>query len=153
MTAIALTALKFCLPFVAGALAHALHRAHVKERELIEKRIHNEALKLTLLHLDEVIASVGSELFRDIVKASSDGGISDEARASLFATYLAKARAFLGNHRENELGRLLGLVEDAVLGFIASKLEAKLHELDRREAVPAVVLPDTGIRLAPPSLS
>jgi hypothetical protein len=46
--------LKFALPFVVGAITHALHRARSKERDLIDKQVHNERLKAVLLHLDEV---------------------------------------------------------------------------------------------------
>jgi hypothetical protein len=149
---LAIAIFKVLFPFIAGAVAHALHRAHIKERELIEKRIHNESLKLTLLHLDDVVAAVGVELFRELTQLASTDDLTPESRDQLVAIYLGKARQFLGKHRENDLGQLLGLVEDALLGFITSKLEAKVHDLEQRSPA-GQPLPDAGIRLAPPTLA
>jgi hypothetical protein len=144
--------LKFALPFVVGAITHAVHRARAKERELIDKQVHNERLKSVLLHFDEVVAAVVKDLSQTVVeglKLAGDGKLNHDARSALRSQAIAKVRDYMGAHGLGELAELLQLAEGALLAFIESKIEAKVHDV-KRPTMPAV---NTGIRLPPPILA
>lgn len=131
------TALKIVVPFVAGAIAHRLHKSsvletlkhfHAKERAMIEERVRSDGLRKTLLHLDDLVAFVGADLFDALVDSLEDGRITAEERANMLAIFLKKVSEFFGAR-------------------VGAKVEAKINARSAE-----VSLPDSGIRLDPPVL-
>ena len=99
---------------------------------LISAKTKSELARSLLLRLDHAVFSVVKELQQVVVeefkKASADGKLTDAEKAQIRQVALDKLKSFVSF---TELGKLLSIAD--VEGFVASRVEAAVHDLKRDE--------------------
>ena len=130
---IALTALKVLSPVLAAGLTWLATRLAA----LIRSRIANEVLQGILLRVGDAVITAVKELDQTVVAeikaTSADGRIGPEERQRLKDTAVANVKGYLGRGGVDQVGRILGLGNASLDGFIGSKVEAAVHDLRRTD--------------------
>jgi hypothetical protein len=132
---------------VAGspALLGALSWLSVRGAQLINAHVGNLYLRGVLLRLDNAVFAAVKEvqlLTVDAIKASAkDGRLSADERVQVKQAAVGAVKSHLGDKGLAELARILGLDTDATDRFVASHVEAAVHDL-RSVRVPVAVTKD-----------
>jgi hypothetical protein len=122
---------------VSPLLVAALTWVAAKLAAYIRSKVENEYLRGVLVRLDEAVITAVKDLQQttvaEIKKASADGKIDHEEKASIKAAALSNVKSYLGMRGVETLGEVLGLSEGALDRFLGSKVEAAVHDIRSTE--------------------
>jgi hypothetical protein len=129
-----LTTVSAVVVAIAGFAAVALAKyisAHTK----------NAAVRGLLLRLDDVVYAVVKELNQTVVDAarakSEDGTLSSQAVAEVKGAAVAKVKSYFGIEGFALVSKVLGLAEPQATSFVASRIEAAVHDVKLQKSAVA----------------
>jgi hypothetical protein len=129
--------LVLALAVLSPALALALSWTGARLARLFGARARDERTRAALALLDEAIFTIVREIQQvsaDTLRAgSSDGKLGTGISSMLRRAALSRVREQLGARGIAELGRVLGLDQQALDRLIGTRIEAAVYELKRRQ--------------------